>query len=91
MSAERFTSWLAAYERAWRTGDPHLLRPLDHGARRHGAGHVATLNRVPLTRPDIAGSADQLLDAGYGLWLVSHGAVLEQLDGHPLGVEVAAP
>jgi hypothetical protein len=44
---------------------------------------------VPLTRADIAASAEQLLDAGYGLWLVSHGAVLNQLDGHPLGVEVA--
>jgi hypothetical protein len=44
---------------------------------------------VPLTRADIAASAEQLLDAGYGLWLVSHGAVLAQLDGHPLGVEVA--
>jgi hypothetical protein len=45
---------------------------------------------VPLTRADIAASAEQLLDAGYGLWLVSHAAVLEQLDGQPLGVEVAS-
>ncbi len=45
---------------------------------------------MPLTRADITASAEQLLDAGYGLWLVSHEAVLAQLDPRPLGVEVAS-
>ena len=44
---------------------------------------------MPLTRADITASAEQLLDAGYGLWLVSHAPVLAQLDTQPLGVEVA--
>ena len=44
---------------------------------------------MTLTRADIAASAEQLLDAGYGLWLVSHAAVLSQLDSQPMGVEVA--
>jgi hypothetical protein len=47
------------------------------------------LHRVTLTRADIAASAEQLLDAGYGLWLVSHAAVLSELDSRPMGVEVA--
>jgi hypothetical protein len=44
---------------------------------------------LAVTRADITASAEQLLDAGFGLWLVSHEAVLAQLDPRPLGVEVA--
>jgi len=45
---------------------------------------------LALTRADIAASAEQLLDAGYGLWLASNRDVLAQLRHEPLGVEVAA-
>jgi hypothetical protein len=43
---------------------------------------------VPLTRADIAASAERLLDAGYELWLASNGAVLPELDLTPCGVPV---
>jgi hypothetical protein len=45
--------------------------------------------RLALTRADIAASAERLLDASYGLWLASNGAVLAQLDPNPMGVAVA--
>lgn len=53
-------------------------------------GHRRYARALALARADIAASAEQLLDAGYGLWLVSHDAVLAQLDRSPMGVEVAA-
>lgn len=52
-------------------------------------GHRRYARALPLARADIAASAEQLLDAGYGLWLVSHDSVLAQLDRSPMGVEVA--
>ena len=44
---------------------------------------------MPLTRADIAGGAHQLLAEGYGLFLASNGAVLDQLDTAPFGISVA--
>jgi hypothetical protein len=43
---------------------------------------------VPLTGADIAARAHQLLSEGYGLYLASNEAVLEQLDTKPFGLSM---
>jgi hypothetical protein len=43
---------------------------------------------VPLTRADIAARAHQLLSEGYGLFLASNAAILEQLDTGPFGLSM---
>jgi hypothetical protein len=50
------------------------------------AGQASKVARVPLTRAEIAARAHQLLSEGYGLFLASNEAVLQQLELRPFGL-----